>query len=53
LLTGKYQQGIPEDSRGALASMAYLHDTLTDPAKNKAVAGLAQIAAELGGNVAQ
>jgi voltage-dependent potassium channel beta subunit len=53
LLTGKYQHGIPEDSRGALASMAYLHDTLTDPAKNKAVAGLAQIAAELGGNVAQ
>ena len=53
LLTGKYQHGIPDDSRGALASMAYLHDTLTDPAKNKAVAGLAQIAAELGGNVAQ
>jgi voltage-dependent potassium channel beta subunit len=53
LLTGKYRQGIPEDSRGALANMAYLRDGLTNVARNAAVAQLAPIAAELGATLAQ
>jgi voltage-dependent potassium channel beta subunit len=53
LLTGKYQAGVPKDSRGAMESMSFLLDGLTDKAKNAAVAELAKIAAELGGNVAQ
>jgi voltage-dependent potassium channel beta subunit len=53
LLTGKYGQGVPEGSRGALQAMAFLRDGLTHPAKNAAVAQLAPIAAELGGSLAQ
>jgi aryl-alcohol dehydrogenase-like predicted oxidoreductase len=53
LLTGKYQAGVPEGSRGALESMAFLRDGLTDADKNAAVAELAPIAAELGGTLAQ
>ncbi len=53
LLTGKYQTGVPEGSRGALKDMAFLLGALTDPKKNIAVGKLAAIAAELGGNVAQ
>ncbi len=53
LLTGKYQTGVPEGSRGALKDMAFLLGDLTDPEKNIAVGKLATIAAELGGNVAQ
>ena len=53
LLTGKYKAGIPEGSRGAMESMGFLRDRLTDRAKNEAVAKLEGIAARLGGNVAQ
>jgi len=53
LLTGKYKDGVPEGSRGALENMAFLRDGLTHPAKNAAVAQLAPIAAELGGSLAQ
>ena len=53
LLTGKYANGVPADSRGAMKGMGFLQDGLTDPAKNAAVARLAPIAAELGGTVAQ
>ncbi|MEH0168214.1 potassium channel beta subunit family protein [Paucibacter sp. JuS9] len=53
LLTGKYKDGIPADSRGAMENMAFLREGLTDPAKNAVVAELAKIADELGGNVAQ
>jgi len=53
LLTGKYQAGVPKDSRGAMKGMSFLLDGLTDKAKNAAVAELSKIAAELGGNVAQ
>ena len=53
LLTGKYAQGIPEGSRGALPSMAFLRDGLGDAAKNAVVAKLKPIADELGGTVAQ
>jgi len=54
LLTGKYHGGtIPQDSRGALKNMDFLHKTLLDSAKNAAVAKLEPIAAELGASVAQ
>ncbi len=53
LLTGKYRDGVPADSRGAMENMAFLRDGLTDAAKNAAVAQLAPVAAELGGSTAQ
>ncbi len=53
LLTGKYRQGVPAGSRGALDNMAFLREGLTDAAKNAAVAKLEPIAAELGGTLAQ
>ncbi|MBK1686551.1 potassium channel beta subunit family protein [Rubrivivax gelatinosus] len=53
LLTGKYRGGVPAGSRGAMDSMAFLRDGLTDAAKNAAVAQLEPIAAELGGTLAQ
>jgi len=53
LLTGKYREGLPAGSRGAMDSMAFLREELTDAKKNAAVAQLAPIAAELGGTLAQ
>jgi voltage-dependent potassium channel beta subunit len=53
LLTGKYRTGIPAGTRGAMETMAFLREQLTDPAKNEAVARLAPIAGELGGTLAQ
>jgi len=53
LLTGKYRQGIPAGSRGALESTAFLREGLTDAKKNAAVAALEPIAAELGCTLAQ
>ena len=53
LLTGKYRTGIPAGTRGAMETMAFLREQLTDAAKNEAVAQLAPIAAELGATLAQ
>jgi len=53
LLTGKYQAGIPAGSRGAMQNMSFLHDQLTDQAKNDAVAKLEPIARDLGATTAQ
>ena len=53
LLTGKYRQGVPEGSRGALPSMASFVDGLRDGRKNDAVARLEPIATELGCTLAQ
>jgi len=53
LLTGKYKDGIPPDSRGAMQSMSFLAKNLTDATKAKAVAGFEGIAAGLGCTVAQ
>ncbi len=53
LLTGKYRSGVPDGSRGALESMAFLRDGLIDPAKNAAVALLEPIARELDATLAQ
>ena len=48
LLTGKYRNGVPPDSRGARQDMGFLVKGLTDAAKNAAVNQLEQIATELG-----
>jgi len=53
LLTGKYKNGIPPDSRGAMKGMGFLEKSLTDDAKNAAVAQLEAIATELGCSVSQ
>ena len=53
LLTGKYRNGIPPGSRGALESMGWLAKGLTDEAKNAAVGRLEAIAADLSVNLAQ
>jgi aryl-alcohol dehydrogenase-like predicted oxidoreductase len=53
LLTGKYREGIPADSRGAIDRMQFLVPALTDKAKNQAVAQLGEIAKELGCTTAQ
>lgn len=53
LLTGKYRHGIPADSRGAMKGMGFLEKTLTDQAKNAAVAELEGVAAALGCSVSQ
>ncbi len=53
LLTGKYKDGIPPGSRGAMESMGFLTASLNDPAKNAAVVELEGIAAELDCSVAQ
>jgi voltage-dependent potassium channel beta subunit len=53
LLTGKYKDGIPPDSRGAIQRMQFLVPGLTDKAKNQAVAQLAEVAKDLGCTTAQ
>jgi len=53
LLTGKYRQGVPAGSRGALENMAFLRDGLLDSKRNAAVAKLLPIADELGATLAQ
>jgi aryl-alcohol dehydrogenase-like predicted oxidoreductase len=53
LLTGKYRGGVPDGSRGALQSMAFLRDGLLDAQKNAAVEQLSAVARELGGSVTQ
>lgn len=53
LLTGKYRQGVPADSRGALENMGFLVPGLTDAARNAAVGRLEAIAADLGCSMAQ
>ena len=53
LLTGKYKDGVPPDSRGALENMGFLREKLTHPAKNAAVVQLGSIAAELDATTAQ
>jgi voltage-dependent potassium channel beta subunit len=53
LLTGKYANGIPEDSRGALPGHGWLAERLTDPVQIQKVEGLRPIAAELDCSLAQ
>jgi len=53
LLTGKYRNGIPAGSRGALENMSWIREQLQDKARNDAVGKLSEIAAELGCSTAQ
>jgi voltage-dependent potassium channel beta subunit len=53
ILTGKYRQGVPEGSRGALENTAWMRESLVDEKKNAAVGQLEPIAQELGCTLAQ
>ncbi len=53
LLTGKYNAGIPSDSRGALEGYGWLKDQLTDKGRLGKVAALQPIAASMGATLAQ
>ncbi len=53
LLTGKYLDGVPDNSRATLPGYEWLRDMLTDPASNAKVAKLASIAGELDCSLAQ
>lgn len=53
LLTGKYRQGVPAGSRGAMQSVSFLRDGLLDPQKNAAVGEFEAIAKQLGCSMAQ
>ncbi len=53
LLTGKYNNGIPADSRGALKGYEWLQGNLTDEQKLAKVAALDVIAKELGCSLSQ
>jgi voltage-dependent potassium channel beta subunit len=53
LLSGKYQGGIPKDSRGALKGYEWLKDSITDKNKLARVAALEPIAKELGCTLSQ
>ncbi|HYZ91989.1 MAG TPA: aldo/keto reductase [Actinomycetota bacterium] len=53
LLTGKYLDGVPKDSRGALPGYDWLRDMLTDKEANAKVRKLKSIADDLGCSLAQ
>jgi voltage-dependent potassium channel beta subunit len=53
LLTGKYLDGIPDDSRGALAGYEWLRGRLTDEEASATVRRLKAIADELGSSLSQ
>jgi voltage-dependent potassium channel beta subunit len=53
LLTGKYNEGIPSESRGSLKGYEWLKPSLTDPDRLAAVRKLAPIAEDLGISLAQ
>jgi voltage-dependent potassium channel beta subunit len=53
LLSGKYRNGVPAGSRGALETYAFLREGLTDPDKNRLVGELDTVAKEVGCTLAQ
>jgi len=53
LLTGKYNDGIPADSRGALKELDWLQDQLTDKERLAKVSALQPLADEMGATLAQ
>ena len=53
LLTGKYRDGVPTDSRAKVKGYSWLEEQVRDPAKLAAVAQLGPIADELGCTPAQ
>jgi aryl-alcohol dehydrogenase-like predicted oxidoreductase len=53
LLSGKYRNGVPAGSRGALETYAFLRESLTDPQKNRIVGELETVAQQVGATLAQ
>ncbi len=53
LLTGKYADGIPEDSRAGLKGYGWLKDRVTDPGANAKVKALKDVADDLGCSLSQ
>ncbi|MFM7251811.1 MAG: potassium channel beta subunit family protein [Ilumatobacteraceae bacterium] len=53
LLTGKYRDGVPSDSRGSLPGYQFLSEQLTNPERLARVERLRPIAADLGCSLAQ
>ena len=53
LLTGKYRNGVPPGSRGAVPRMGWLAEKLVDKQKNAVVADLEKVASDLGCTMAQ
>lgn len=53
MLTGKYLQGIPDDSRGGQHDFDWLKNELTDKDRIAKTAALAPIAADMGATLAQ
>ncbi len=53
LLTGKYRDGIPKDSRGALEGFGWLQDQLTNEDRLAKVASLEPLAVDMGATLAQ
>lgn len=53
LLTGKYNNGLPDDSRAALPGYEWLRRLLTDPSRLDKVKALQPVADELGCTMAQ
>jgi voltage-dependent potassium channel beta subunit len=53
LLTGKYNDGIPSDSRAKLKGYEWLKPSITDPKRIKIVKKLVPVAADLGASMAQ
>lgn len=53
LLTGKYNNGIPQDSRASLKGYEWLKDSLTNQDKLAKVKKLAEVAGDLGCTLAQ
>jgi aryl-alcohol dehydrogenase-like predicted oxidoreductase len=53
LLTGKYSDGVPKDSRAALKGYEWLAESIVDPVKIATVKRLAPIAASLGCTLAR
>jgi len=52
-LTGKYQQGVPEGSRGSIESLAWLREQITDADRLAKVAALEPLAKDMGATLAQ
>ncbi len=53
LLTGKYNEGIPDGSRGALKDLDWLQDQLTDTERLAKVSALKPLAEQMGASLAQ
>jgi len=53
MLTGKYQEGIPDDSRAMAKGYEWLQEQMTNAQRREAVTNLLPIAQELGGSLAQ